>query len=38
MPELTGAFRALPGPDTHHPGGVDSTPMPLALVVGHDES
>ncbi len=36
--KLQGPFRALPGPETHHPGGVESAPTPLTLVVGHDES
>ncbi len=36
--KLQGLFRALPGPETHHPGGVESAPTPLTLVVGHDES
>ncbi len=36
--KLQGLFRALPGPETHHPGGVECDPTPLTLVVGQDES
>ncbi len=36
--KLQGLFRAFSGPETHCPGGVESAPTPLTLVVGHDES
>ncbi len=35
--KLQGLCRALPGPETHHPGRFECAPTPLTLVVGNHE-